>query len=94
MVIERKHKITEILSMLDENYKIVGNIENVYFTSFKSLDNAAEDSLVWVSTERADKQELVENTNAQIILCDKTINYNDKLKSKLKRESRLFIFNF
>lgn len=66
-------KINDLLKMIDSEYKIVGNIKDKVIRSVKPIINAEQNSLVWVDPNRKDKQELIENTQAEIIICDNSI---------------------
>jgi UDP-3-O-[3-hydroxymyristoyl] glucosamine N-acyltransferase len=53
---------------------IVGDPEGKSFTRVTSITEADGDSLVWVNPTRADKQRLVDETLARIVICDAEID--------------------
>ncbi len=79
---EKKISIENIVSILHKECKIVGNTKNKYFTNFKSITEARDDSLVWVDPARADKKQLVQKTKSKIIICDNSIKHSESLKDK------------
>jgi len=74
--------VAELVRMLGSNVQVVGTCEDTFFDNVKSIAEADEHSLVWVSPQRADRQILVENTRAHIIVCDESINLSDELLRK------------
>ena len=81
----KKFTIKDIKVIL-KDIRIVGESSNIYFSNVKPITEANNESLVWVNPTRKDKQKLVEQTKATIILCDKSVVFTEKLK-----RNKLFI---
>lgn len=75
----KKFKIDDVTSRITESYSIKGSGTGKFVTNAKNISNADTNSLVWVSPHRDDKQDLVENTKAKLIVCDDSIEFSDKL---------------
>jgi UDP-3-O-[3-hydroxymyristoyl] glucosamine N-acyltransferase len=71
---EKRYSIQDILSYIPEPYRIVGKTEGRFFMKIKSILEADEEALVFASVDRKDKQELVMQTKALIIICDPSIS--------------------
>ena len=66
-----------------ENYKIWGSEAEKIFTHVRPIEQAEKQSLVWISPLRQNKQMLLENTEADIIICDSSFDFSvEKLKNK------------
>ena len=74
-----RYNLNDIVKYLPEDYKILGNM-NAYFTNIKSIFDAESESLIWVNPTRHDRQTLLQNTAAKIIICDFELNTTEKLK--------------
>ncbi|RNC83667.1 MAG: UDP-3-O-(3-hydroxymyristoyl)glucosamine N-acyltransferase [Balneola sp.] len=61
----------EFIFQGSENFDFLDNV--------RSIDNANERSLVWCSPNREDKQKLVEQTEARVIICDESIELTSDL---------------
>ncbi len=83
-----KHFLLEDIQKLLSNvsYQVVGNYENRFFTNAKPILEAESDTIVWINPTRKDKQELLEKTRADIIICDNSIHLSEVL-----RQNKLFI---
>ena len=64
----------DIIKVLGNESIVKGNVVNFFFTNIKPIHEASEDSLVWISSIRNDKEDLIRNTKAKIIICDDSID--------------------
>jgi len=71
--------VADITALLDEHTVVVGDPEGKTFTRAAPIADADEHTLVWVSPSRTDKQQLVEQTAARIVICDSEIDIHDGL---------------
>jgi UDP-3-O-[3-hydroxymyristoyl] glucosamine N-acyltransferase len=79
----RMHTLDDLVGCLKGSaYKIRGTAEGKIFTTLKSIAEADEESLIWVSPQRKDGQHLVEQTRARFVICDASIRITDELASK------------
>jgi UDP-3-O-[3-hydroxymyristoyl] glucosamine N-acyltransferase len=69
------------LTNLITNYKLIGN-KAKYFSNVKVITEANEDSLAWISPSKPDKQQLLEQTSAGVIICDSTLNFENLSENK------------
>ncbi|MGN8225767.1 UDP-3-O-(3-hydroxymyristoyl)glucosamine N-acyltransferase [Gracilimonas sp. BCB1] len=70
------NELTDILSV---DYEIHGNSEVDYIDNFKSITDADEHSIVWCSPSGDNKQQLVKETSARVVICDKSIHLTQEL---------------
>jgi UDP-3-O-[3-hydroxymyristoyl] glucosamine N-acyltransferase len=61
---------TDIIDKLKCKYKILGNYNNIIVNNTSSIETANENSLVFISPTRVDKEKLLNLTNAKLIICD------------------------
>ena len=70
-----EYTIDQIKSIIsDISYQISGNIEVARFKNAKPLDAATEESLVWLSPNKKNKEELIKKIPSYIIICDNDVN--------------------
>lgn len=74
-----KFTLDELKQNLPVDFEFRGNAEISFVENFKSISDADSHSVVWCSPTRDDKQELVEKTNAKLIICDDSIDFTPKL---------------
>jgi UDP-3-O-[3-hydroxymyristoyl] glucosamine N-acyltransferase len=74
-----KLTLSEIKKKLSVDFEFQGNDNVDYIDNFRSIFDANEHSVVWCNPGREDKQELVENTNARLIICDDSIHLTNNL---------------
>jgi UDP-3-O-[3-hydroxymyristoyl] glucosamine N-acyltransferase len=74
--------LKDILNVLSKEYRIVGITDNIYFNNVKPIEEANDESLVWIKGKKENKQELVEKTQAKIIICDTSLLISHELSSK------------
>jgi UDP-3-O-[3-hydroxymyristoyl] glucosamine N-acyltransferase len=65
-----RYTIEDIVKLIQTPYTTVGDSAGKYFTELKSTLKAHKNSLTFISHDRADKQDLLRNTAAEIIICD------------------------
>ena len=78
----KKITIKEILPFLGSKHKIAGNISVDNFYKIKSISEADNESLVWITSKRKDWKNLLDSTKAKLILCDYNINIDEYLNDK------------
>jgi UDP-3-O-[3-hydroxymyristoyl] glucosamine N-acyltransferase len=74
--------LKDILNILPKGFRIVGIKDNVYMNNVKPIEEANDESLVWIKGKKENKQELVEKTQAKIIICDTSLLISHELSSK------------
>ncbi len=78
-----KYDVDKILPLIVGEYEIAGQSDGKYFTNVKPVTEADPESLVFIDHTRKDKQQLAEQTKANIIICDSSIKSSpDMIKSK------------
>lgn len=75
----KKITLDELTDMLSGDYEIHGNSEVGSIDNFKSITDADERSIVWCSPSGDNKQQLVEETSARVVICDKSIHLTQGL---------------
>lgn len=83
-------KLEDLKDKISVEYEFQGNSGLKYVDNFKSITDADSTSVVWCSPDRSDKQQLVEQTSAGIIICDSSIELTDSL---LKEKSFIIVDN-
>lgn len=73
----KKLNLEDIVVALNGECEIKGNQDNKFFSNAKPILEAETDSIVWLSPSRKDKDQLIINTKAQIIICDSSISIAD-----------------
>lgn len=71
----------DLKNLFGEELLIIGDRSDLTFNNAKSIIDASSDSIAWVSSSRTDKEVLIENTKAAIIICDNSIS-TAKFKNK------------
>jgi UDP-3-O-[3-hydroxymyristoyl] glucosamine N-acyltransferase len=61
--------VEEIIKFLPAHYSISGDFSNIKITNIKSIFDADANSLTWLNQTRSDKEVLVQNTRASLIIC-------------------------
>jgi UDP-3-O-[3-hydroxymyristoyl] glucosamine N-acyltransferase len=79
-------KATELLNRLPSDTMIDGDLEGITLSNIKSIFEADANSLTWLNPTRADRDQLVEKTNAKVLICDK--DYDTK---KFKNSGKCFL---
>lgn len=73
--------IKDLKNALGENIQFAGDRSDITFVNAKSIFDADSNSLTWISSSRNDKDVLIENSLASVIICDKKID-TSKFKNK------------
>lgn len=73
--------IKDLKNALGENIQFAGDRSDITFVNAKSIFDADSNSLTWISSSRNDKDALIENSFASIIICDDKIDIS-KFKNK------------
>jgi UDP-3-O-[3-hydroxymyristoyl] glucosamine N-acyltransferase len=76
------YSLIDILSILDPKPKVEGITDNIFFNNIKPIEEANDESLVWIKGKKENKQELVEETRAKIIICDSSLSISPALAAK------------
>ena len=74
----KQYTVDDVLFFLKE-YSTKGTKENKFFTHTKPIELAEQNTVVWVSPTRKDKQILLDNTKAEIIICDNSLNFSETI---------------
>ena len=74
-----KITLEELKDHLTFEAEFKGHTNLDYIDNVKSIEHADAHSLVWCSSKRDNKQELVEATEARLIICDDDIQFTDQL---------------
>ena len=64
--------------------KVNGDIENVYIDNLADTDKTNETTLDWINPSKTNKQQITEQSKAQTVLVDASIEYSSILKDKKK----------
>lgn len=72
----KKLLFKDILSVINCSYKIDGYETNNFITNVKPVSEANELSLVWIDTGKTNKEKLLKETEAKIIICDDSLSLN------------------
>lgn len=81
-----------IKPFLQEDHKIVGEINQIIFSNIKTIFEADSDSLVWLNPSRTDKSILLQNTLAKIIICDLNTEIVDTNKIYIQVNNPKLVF--
>ncbi|MDR3611217.1 MAG: UDP-3-O-(3-hydroxymyristoyl)glucosamine N-acyltransferase [Ignavibacteriaceae bacterium] len=72
----------DIVRILPKEYRIEGFSDSISFNNVRPIEEANDESLVWIKGKKENKQELVEKTNAKVIICDKSLLISPALKER------------
>ena len=72
--------LNDILASLSDEYERVGSSENHRIEQVCSIDQAISNSIVWCHPSRPEKAKAIENTLAQVVICDREIEANHLLE--------------
>lgn len=75
-----KYTIEDLQKIIGTDFKVAGNANQKTFTTAKSLEDADENSLVWIHPGKGNPIENIERTKAEIIICHLDTALTDKLK--------------
>lgn len=74
----KKISVENILNLMNCNFKTHGAGLKNYITNLKPANNADEFSLVWINPLRKDKELLLNQTKAKVIICDDSLKLDDQ----------------
>jgi UDP-3-O-[3-hydroxymyristoyl] glucosamine N-acyltransferase len=77
-----KYNSQEILSVITKNERIIGCIDETYFDNVATIENADEYSLIWIKPNKNNKEELIRNTKAAVIVCDNSVKVDEQVLLK------------
>jgi UDP-3-O-[3-hydroxymyristoyl] glucosamine N-acyltransferase len=79
-IVMRKIKVKEILPLLSDSDRVVGNTE-YYFTNIQTANRINEESLDWINPRKQNKHDILLNSKAKIIICGKDVYIPDEAKN-------------
>lgn len=68
-----RYSLSELCSKIEEDFILRGKLEDAYIEKLSTPNNADKYSLVFISPQRTDKQEMFEKTLASVVICDDSI---------------------
>jgi UDP-3-O-[3-hydroxymyristoyl] glucosamine N-acyltransferase len=74
--------VEDIAPALGPELEVRGDPTGKMFTHVAPIGDAAPDSLVWINPTRNDKQELLEATRAQLVVCDPSVRLTAGVRDK------------
>jgi UDP-3-O-[3-hydroxymyristoyl] glucosamine N-acyltransferase len=79
-MMKKKYYVHDILPFLLDGDAIVGNnSDEIYFDNITSSKNVNSTSLDWINQSKQNKQSIFEQSRADIVICDREIQIDDKL---------------
>ena len=79
----KTYNFKDIVAFLPGVYEVSGDVNKFFFNNIKTIFEADEHSLVWLNPSRKDQDELLNTTEAKVIIC--------KTGTKTLRSDKLFI---
>ena len=80
-----KLSLEKLLTIIkQEVIKVEGPIDNDFIDNIADVENTIETTLDWVNPNKADKQIIVENSKACVVLVDRGVEYSEKLRTQKK----------
>jgi UDP-3-O-[3-hydroxymyristoyl] glucosamine N-acyltransferase len=76
------YSVSDLVKFLPVDYKIAGITEGIKCGDAKPINEASQDSIVWIKGKKENKQYLVETTKAKIIICDSSLQLNHELTER------------
>jgi UDP-3-O-[3-hydroxymyristoyl] glucosamine N-acyltransferase len=73
-------KISDVVTFLDSKDNVIENT-NLILTNFNSIDSAKKGEISFYSSDTLNNSNLLENTNASLIICSKKLRKNIKNKN-------------
>lgn len=81
-----KLSVIDILNKIDNEYQLLNNHVDIFVDSLDSIMPGSANALSFISLDRVDKSELINNTKSTIIICDlaffKTLNLDSFEKDR------------
>jgi UDP-3-O-[3-hydroxymyristoyl] glucosamine N-acyltransferase len=65
----KEYRLQEIASFIRDDYQVEGN-RNAVFSSIDGLEDAGSQALVWCSPKKENREELIRQTKAAVVICD------------------------
>ena len=65
-----RYNSSEILAVVTDSERMVGNISNTSFDNVATLEEANQFSLIWIKPNKKNKEEIINNSIATVIVCD------------------------
>lgn len=87
--------LNDILASLSDEYERVGSSENHRIEQVCSIEQATSNSIVWCHPSRPEKAKAIEDTLAQVVICDRGIEWDgtvqpEKTLIKVEDPKRVF----
>jgi UDP-3-O-[3-hydroxymyristoyl] glucosamine N-acyltransferase len=70
----RRYSVDDARTFAGEDVRIVGDAEGSAFVRAGSVDDADSETIVWIRPTREDKNELLASTDAQVVICDESVD--------------------
>lgn len=90
-----KFSVQDIIDRIKDNFEVLHNSENKFFTNIASAELINNDSLDWINVKCKDKINYISHSKSSIIVCDNSIRtYLDKFPEKcfiIVADPKLFI---
>lgn len=84
-MIKKKVIVEDIVKYLDTKLiRVEGEFDGVYVDNIPDASHVTETSIDWVNSAKDNKQEIAENSSANVVVVDSTIIYSQKLKNQKK----------
>ena len=85
-MMKNKVFVKDIIAFLSNigSVSVMGDYDFAYIDNLADMNNVNETTLDWVNPMKVNKQEIVENSPAKVILVDNRDEYTDELKEKQK----------
>jgi len=78
-----KYTADHIRDILKDGFEIRGMSKSLSFSNIKTVEDADDESLVWINSGRKDRDELLKNTKAKVVICDSKIDTNEYIENKI-----------
>lgn len=84
-MIYKKVQLADIVATLSEKLlDLKGNYDGLFVDNIADSNHVTESSLDWVNPNKQGKQQIVENSRANVVLVDKTVEYTQTLQDSGK----------
>ncbi|MEL0011052.1 MAG: UDP-3-O-(3-hydroxymyristoyl)glucosamine N-acyltransferase [Bacteroidota bacterium] len=72
--------LSDLLARLIDDYERVGSLKDHRIDQVCSIEDASTSSIVWCHPARADKNEIIAATRAQVVVCDGEVEWNETVQ--------------
>ncbi|CAN5668355.1 UDP-3-O-(3-hydroxymyristoyl)glucosamine N-acyltransferase [soil metagenome] len=72
-----KFTVENIKYLLEEGAEIISVSPEITFGNAETLEDSDENSLVWIKPSKQDKENLIKNSKAAFIICDKSVKITE-----------------